>query len=44
MDDAFEGMVEESKYDIKVIKDYIDHSLETSVHKNGKTMYLLDRN
>ena len=25
MDDAFEGMVEESKYDIKVIKDYIDH-------------------
>ena len=26
MDDAFEGMVEESKYDIKVIKDFVDHS------------------
>ena len=25
MDDAFEGMVEESKYDIKVIKDFVDH-------------------
>ena len=26
MDDAFEGIVEESKYEVKVIQDYIDHS------------------
>ena len=26
MDDAFEGIVEQSKYEIKIIQDYIDHS------------------
>jgi hypothetical protein len=26
MDDAFEGIVEQSVYEVKIIQDYIDHS------------------
>ena len=45
MDDAFEGTVEYSKYEIKVIQDYIDtfHSIDFRSQK-WRILYLFIRN